>query len=55
MADKPALKSPNYDEAHFTTFANYFRGANGGLYGIPVEAFIKTYLYRTDLFSDPDA
>ena len=31
LADKPALKSPNYDEAHFTTFANYFRGANGGL------------------------
>lgn len=54
LADKPALKSPNYDEAHFTTFANYFRGANGGLYGIPVEAFIKTYLYRTDLFSDPE-
>lgn len=54
LADKPALKSPNYDEAHFTTFANYFRGENGDLYGVPVEAFIKTYLYRTDLFNDPE-
>ena len=53
LADKPALKAPNYDEAHYTTFADYFRGNNGRLYGIPMEAFIKIYLYRTDLFNDP--
>ncbi|MEZ5726066.1 MAG: extracellular solute-binding protein [Paracoccaceae bacterium] len=53
LVDNPALKSPNYDEGHFTSFAESFRGDNGNLFGIPVEAFIKTYLYRTDLFNDP--
>ncbi|PRY87329.1 ABC transporter substrate-binding protein [Donghicola tyrosinivorans] len=54
LADNPALKAPTYDEANFTTFANYFKGDNGHLYGIPMEAFIKIYLYRTDLFGDAD-
>ncbi len=54
LADTPALKAPSYDEANFTTFANYFKDAEGGLYGIPMEAFIKVYLYRTDLFNDPE-
>ncbi|MFV0409511.1 MAG: extracellular solute-binding protein, partial [Paracoccus sp. (in: a-proteobacteria)] len=54
LVDNPALKSPNYDEGHFTSFAESFRGDNGNLFGIPVEAFIKTYLYRTDLFNDPE-
>ena len=53
LADNPALKAPTYDEANFTTFADYFKDANGDLYGIPMEAFIKIYLYRTDLFNDP--
>ncbi len=54
LADTPALKAPGFDEANFTSFANYFRGANGDLYAVPMEAFIKGYLYRTDLFSDPE-
>ncbi|SON54227.1 Maltose-binding periplasmic protein [Hartmannibacter diazotrophicus] len=54
LADNPALKAPTYSEDKFTTFANYFRGANGDLYGVPMEAFIKIYLYRTDLFNDPE-
>ena len=54
LADHPDLKSPDYDEASFTTFADYFRGENGDLYGVPMEAFIKVYLYRTDLFGDPE-
>ncbi len=54
LADNAALKAPNYDEANFTTFANYFKGDNGDLFGIPMEAFIKLYLYRTDLFGDAD-
>ena len=54
LKDQPQLKAPTYDEANFTTFANYFRGENGDLFGIPMEAFIKVYLYRTDLFSDPE-
>ncbi|SPF80648.1 ABC transporter substrate-binding protein [Pseudoprimorskyibacter insulae] len=54
LADNPQLQAPGYDEANFTTFADYFRGDNGHLYGIPMEAFIKIYLYRTDLFGDAD-
>lgn len=51
---KPELKAANYDEANFTTFADNFRGDDGHLFGIPMEAFIKVYLYRTDLFEDPE-
>ncbi|QDC10021.1 extracellular solute-binding protein [Oceanicola sp. D3] len=55
LAEKSELKAPGYDEANFTTFADNFRGAeDGDLYGIPMEAFIKIYLYRTDLFGDAD-
>jgi multiple sugar transport system substrate-binding protein len=52
--DNPALKAPTFDEANFTSFANYFRGKDGDLYGVPIEAFLKLYLYRTDLFKDPE-
>jgi multiple sugar transport system substrate-binding protein len=54
LADHPELAAPEFDEADFTTFADYFRGEGGGLYGVPMEAFIKVYLYRTDLFADPE-
>lgn len=54
LAKSPDLKSPTFDETAFTTFADYFRGKDGHLFGIPMEAFIKLYLYRTDLFNDPD-
>lgn len=53
LKDDASLKAPTYDETHFTTFANYFKNADGDLFGIPMEAFIKLYLYRTDLFNDP--
>lgn len=53
LKDDPSLKAPTFDEANFTTFANYFRDKDGDLYGVPMEAFIKIYLYRTDLFNDP--
>jgi len=53
LKDDPSLKAPGYDETHFTTFANYFKNKDGDLFGVPIEAFLKTYLYRTDLFSDP--
>ncbi|MCP8895876.1 extracellular solute-binding protein [Shinella daejeonensis] len=53
LKDDPSLKAPGFDESHFTTFANYFRGENGDLFGVPMEAFIKIYLYRKDLFEDP--
>jgi len=54
LADNPQLKAPTYDEAHFTTFADYFKDDAGHLYGVPMEAFLKVYLYRTDLFGDPE-
>ena len=55
LSDKPELKAPSFTEDKFTTFADYFRGADDShLYAIPMEAFIKVYLYRTDLFEDAD-
>ena len=55
LADNPDLKAPGYSEDNFTTFAENFRGAeDGDLYGVPMEAFIKVYLYRTDLFDDEE-
>lgn len=52
--ENPDLKAANYDEANFTSFADNFRGRNGNLYGLPMEAFVKVYLYRTDLFADEE-
>ena len=54
LKDHGDLKAPEYSEANFTSFADNFHGTNGDLYGMPMEAFIKVYLYRTDLFNDPD-
>jgi multiple sugar transport system substrate-binding protein len=54
LADNPSLQAPTYSEDNFTTFANYFKDGKGHLYGVPMEAFIKIYLYRTDLFGDAD-
>ncbi len=54
LNEKADLKAPAYSEDNFTSFAENFRGKDGDLYGIPMEAFIKVYLYRKDLFDDPD-
>jgi multiple sugar transport system substrate-binding protein len=54
LKDDPSLKAPTFDESKFTSFANYFKNADGDLFGVPMEAFIKVYLYRTDLFNDPE-
>lgn len=54
LKENPELKAPDFDEANLTSFADSFRDKNGDLYGIPMEAFIKPYLYRTDLFNDPE-
>ena len=55
MAEKPELVYPELDIEDFTNFINYFKDANGDIYGFPFEAFLKTYVYRTDLFGDPEA
>ena len=54
MADNPDLASPTFSFDNFTSFLNYFKNADGDVFGMPMEAFIKIYLYRTDLFNDPD-
>ncbi|WP_064684741.1 extracellular solute-binding protein [Rhizobium bangladeshense] len=53
LKDQPDLKAPTYDDANFTSFADYFKDTSGDLFGVPMEAFLKTYLYRKDLFDDP--
>ena len=47
-------KSPDFDRANFTSFIDYFKDPkNDDLFGVPMEAFVKVYLYRKDLFEDP--
>jgi multiple sugar transport system substrate-binding protein len=53
IANNPDLKAPSFDFAKFTSFINDFKNADGDVFGIPMEAFVKVYLYRTDLFNDP--
>jgi multiple sugar transport system substrate-binding protein len=55
LKDNPKLAFEDFDPGKFTSFINYFKDpTTGDLYGVPMEAFIKPYLYRTDLFNDPD-
>lgn len=54
MKDNPKLSAPTFDVTKFTTFINYFKDANGDIYGVPMESFVKIYVYRSDLFNDPD-
>ncbi len=54
LNQNPQLAAPEFSRDDFTDFVNAFVDpASGELYGIPIEAFIKVYLYRTDLFEDP--
>ncbi len=54
LADNPELAAEDFDLAKFTSFLDYFKDANGDVFGVPMEAFIKIQLYRMDLFNDPD-
>jgi multiple sugar transport system substrate-binding protein len=51
---KPELAAPGFSFDNFSTFINYFKNEEGDVFGVPMEAFIKVYLYRTDLFNDPE-
>lgn len=56
LADNPTIASADFKPDQFTTFINYFKEpGTGDVYGVPMEAFIKVYLYRKDLFEDPAA
>jgi len=54
LKDNASLASPDFNIANFTSFIDNFKDAKGDVYGVPMEAFIKVYLYRKDLFENPD-
>jgi multiple sugar transport system substrate-binding protein len=54
LADNPDLAAPGFSFDNFTTFVDYFKNEEGAVFGIPMEAFVKVYLYRKDLFENPD-
>jgi multiple sugar transport system substrate-binding protein len=54
MESKPQLTDPDLDIDDFTTFIDYFKDADGHVFGIPFEAFLKSYVYRKDLFEDAE-
>ncbi len=52
--EHPDLAVPLFNLRDFTDFIDEFRDpSTGDLYGVPIEAFIKVYTYRKDLFEDP--
>ena len=54
LKDDPKLADPDFKPADFTSFIDYFKDPKTqDLYGVPMEAFVKVYLYRKDLFEDP--
>lgn len=53
LKDDPKLAAADFKVDNFTTFIDYFKNADGDVFGVPMEAFIKVYLYRKDLFEDP--
>lgn len=54
MEKNPQLVYADLDMDDFTSFINYFKDDKGHVYGLPFEAFLKVYLYRKDLFNDPE-
>jgi multiple sugar transport system substrate-binding protein len=53
LAKNKAIADPEFNPDDFTTFVDFFKDPKSGdLYGVPMEAFLKTYVYRTDLFED---
>ena len=54
IEEHPELNYPGFDLDDFAKFADYFKDDKGDIYGLPFEAFLKMYIYRTDLFEDPE-
>ena len=55
LHDYPDLGSPLFQFGDFTSFQHYFaEPETGEMYAVPMEGFLKVYLYRTDLFENPD-
>jgi multiple sugar transport system substrate-binding protein len=55
LSEKGNLAAPDFKLDNFTSFINYFKDQQGHVYGVPMEAFVKVYLYRKDLFEDAEA
>ncbi len=56
LEDNPELAAAEFNTDDFTTFIDYFKDPEtGDVFGVPMEAFLKVYLYRQDLFEDPEA
>lgn len=54
LTENPELAAPEFEVDDFTNFISAFMDPDSrDLYGVPIEAFIKVYLYRTDLFEQP--
>ena len=54
LQQNPHLLSPDFNPIDFTEFINEFKDpVTGDLYGVPMEAFIRVYVYRKDLFENP--
>ncbi len=55
LVEHRALASPTFDFADFTSYLDYFRApTTGDVYGVPIESFLRIYVYRKDLFDDPE-
>jgi multiple sugar transport system substrate-binding protein len=56
LKDNPKLVAPGFSFDNFTSFLNYFKDPkkDNDVFGMPMEAFIKVYLYRTDLFNNEE-
>ena len=54
LEENADLQAPGFSWDNFNTFLENFADADGNIFGVPMEAFIKIYLYRTDLFGDPE-
>lgn len=55
LHDHPNLDSPLFHFSDFTSFLNHFaEPEKGDIYGVPMEGFLKVYLYRKDLFEKPE-
>ncbi len=55
LRDHSDLESPLFQFDDFTSFQHYFaEPETGEMHGVPMEGFLKVYLYRTDLFENPD-
>lgn len=54
LEEQPGLAYSEFNVDDFTSFVDYFKDAEGDVFGVPMEAFVKVYLYRKDLFEDPD-